>query len=356
MKKQTTREVLLSLVDKLEISKKLFLNQIRQDIKTYISTQSAKDSLTIMTKQIGAEAPSVSWEPRDGIAYATRFIPFLMGKDFREKGVNYAIDSMLTPGIAKIIGENFSHFYQEKEDIIKEYAIIYLYQEAKIIKSIAQVFIEDIPPNSMDKKEWEELLTGVIFGALSEKVEGFQLQIDGKVEKSFKYNSNNNQKLTEVTPLLMIKISNIMFDKIKTIIEQRMGIIISNLMTMPIFQKLIPQTVAAIIIGNLLEVIIIESGLSIGAMSAIVLVPIFIGVLIYEYQTFSKKLAEKISTSVYKELEQSFSKINLELVENIFESIFSQQGRILGKMLLEDRQLKKDIKELIILFASPEAG
>jgi hypothetical protein len=146
------REILNSLVGQLGEKKIPFLQGLSSDVKEYVSRKKTEDCLGlrfIPLSEYGYEPvyyPSLN--PFELASYVSRLISFLLKSNYKEYGIEYKIDSVLTNEVVDIVSKRYQQFYKENQDIISDHVLVSISTQ----EDISDVFFQTIVNNNSATK------------------------------------------------------------------------------------------------------------------------------------------------------------------------------------------------------------
>ncbi|MEM6343405.1 MAG: hypothetical protein AAF927_05975 [Bacteroidota bacterium] len=232
-----------------------------------------------------------------------------------DKYEGYAIESSVTPVVLKATEQAIVGFYsgEEVQEKISE-GISNQIRQSRIIKDI---LAKDIKANqTWLKHEIKTLLADESASSIAGRM------IDSVSDSIVSFLSST------MGQNLMAAIGKFMATGMGKILMQQIGIVVAKALASGVLKSVILMAIKKIGVGILIKTVVGKAIIALLALVGItgiplawIIIPIIAGVLIYEYNSFPEKLAEKIPNSVAANINSNFESLNNTVVEEIVSVI-----------------------------------
>ena len=116
----------------------------------------------------------------------------------------------------------------------------------------------------------------------------------------------------------------IIVSKIAIVLSKSISATALKSVVMSIVKKIGLTTIAKTAVGKAVALVLTTIGLSANAAFFVVLIPIIAIILVHEYNTFPKKLANKVPDQIVSDLKLHFDEMNAQIVRNIMSELSRQ--------------------------------
>jgi hypothetical protein len=349
------KALLKSLIDKLEGKKYQFLNTLKADIKSHISSKKTEDCLILVTTPLSGGS-KVTWYPSEGLPYVQRLIAFLSKNNYSESGKTYKVDSILTEEVIQIVTKAFTRFYEENQQLIADYAVAAIAVDQKIANCLFNSLVTNNKATRFASDRVKGAIKDFLIGGFQERVNDFTGTIGHKISItahkaiSAPIATALAAKLsTAAAHAASMSVVKVMIMKIAYYIAAHIGVVIGKLMAVPAIKAIITKLVVVSVVAAMVKAIALKTGMSVGAAITVVLIPVLLAFVAMEWTGFPEKLGGSVADSIAQELGADFSKTNTQILEGLFEEFLGDQGEELGKFIAQDEEVTKQLTNLLTL-------
>lgn len=310
---------LKNVIDYREVAKLIskdkykLLSSIHQEVHTALKNLEPSTCLSFDLHQDRSFSRTVKLDA--SLEYASVLVAYMTGDRYKSK---YDIDSSVTAIALKATENAIIRFYsgQEVRDKIAQ-SISQQLQESHLIKEILK---KDIEKNQkwleheikiLLKEESASSPAGQTIDTISESIVSF-------------LSSATGQKLIAI-------IGKFMATGVGKILIHKIALVVGKAIASGLFKSAILAAIKKIGIGILIKTVVGKAILALLALVGIsgipltwVIIPIIVGILAYEYNTFPEKLANKIPDSIVENIQNDFQKMNITITEEIMSHVINQ--------------------------------
>lgn len=344
-------QALTALVEKLQGKKYKLLNELKSSVKKHIAAKKTEDCLIVVTKPVNERTTSgVRWDWSDGLPFVQRLICFLQQKNYRGNGKTYIVDSILTEEVAAIVSRSFSIFYKSESELISKYAVAHILENQKIAKALVESLVKNSKVARYASNKVKHQMMDILLNGLLSQKEQIQSQIGHSIVVGTSKATAaivSSKLVTSIGTAATSAMGKVMVKHISVYIIKSIGVVTTKVMSVPIIKALVMKFAAAAIVGAFVKFIAVKAGISIGAAVAVVLLPILVGILAHEWDSFPEKLGESIASSICGEIDTNFIKTNKEALTNVFQQLLEEQVEAIGKHLAENEEIADKMGEIL---------
>lgn len=355
------REILNSLVGQLGEKKVPFLQGLSSDVKKYISGKTTEHCLGLRVIPLSGDGyetvlyPSLSL---DLASYVSKLIPFLFKSNYKEYGIEYKVDSVLTNEVVDIVSERYQQFYKGNQDIISDHVIICIASQEDISDVLFQTIVNNNSATKLASKEIKQHVVDFLKHSLHAKLQEMSSSLGHSTIAIVNRALSNSVVSSVVTNISLIigkvaaasitkTIGAIVVKNTAIYVSHNLGIILAKVMAIPAIKAFITKFVLAAILAGFIKVIVVSTGASVGTVLLFILIPILVAFIAYEWIHLPEKLGDAISGSIGGELATNFSTTNNKIVSELFEQFLGDKGRSLGLSMANDDELTKELMKLL---------
>ncbi|MBK8563552.1 MAG: hypothetical protein IPN76_09445 [Saprospiraceae bacterium] len=238
----------------------------------------------------------------------------------------YTIESCVTPIALKATEEAIVEFYSDEEirGKITE-GVTNQIRNSKIIKGLIQ---KDISTNqAWLKHEVKTLLAGESASSLA-----------GDLINTMS-NSISQFLSSTVGQQLLAAIGKFMATGMGKLLLKQISVVVAKALAAGVFKSAILLAIKKIGVGILIKTVVGKAILALLALIGIsgipiawIIIPIIAGILVYEYNSFPEKLADKIPKSIASNIRNNFEELNNTVVQEIVKVISNELVNQLTKV------------------------
>lgn len=318
------------ILDHFDEKKSDILQKIENEIKEYVCLKETTFCLSLVDGQGKKSEPSAN--PFKLPAYATKLALFLTSSS--------DIDSCLTKPITDKVSETLCSFYQGETNEISQYV-----QEAILEdETLRKVFRDDVLGALVAKhisKEAKKQIIDLIMESLRENAGDITSVVGQKVSivagKAVALSAN-------------IPISKAIASKIAILIGSQLKYFLAKALAAPAIKAIIVPVVKKVVIvgivAGFVKLIAAKTGASVGAVVAVILIPIILWWIRHEWQNFPENLGGKVARKVREELSGNYRSMNMDILEGLPEDFMNRSSSEIAKKLLSDDEIKAGVEKL----------
>lgn len=329
----TNNELITKITSELGSQKEDFISKLQSRIYNYISSKSSSDCLTIV-ERIDQGNRKIIWEPSDALdGYIPRFISFLREKDYDGN----ELDSCLTDDIINIVENTYGEFVKENTNlIIRPIAEKFLSQKD---------FIDCMAGQAID--HWKDTMSCVLRKKL---VTLLVHKIEDSISTDI-VNASSSAVIAATSKMIATAAAIPISKTIAIVLAKNIAImlkgIIAKLLASTAFKTMFATMVKKIVAAKVLSVIIFAVGSKIAGISVgYIIAPLIAALLVYEYFTLPRKMAERISEKVSTELGREFSNLNKNIAAGIIAELGTDALGTFTSDVIKDISMKDIIESL----------
>lgn len=340
------QKIIADIISKLEKDKDGFLADVEKRIYEYIRAKSTIECLTITTQKKLASSKMV-WKPSlipgEGYDYARRLIPFLRKKKYKGQ----IVDSGLTDGVIEIVIDSFNRFYQRNNEALANKLVEAILTNEKT----ADAFMDGVLSSKLSSVSKSHIKSAAYDTILASLKTNFD-SIAPIVKENAAPVIAKTTAIAASSPIVKAIIT-----KLTIYIAAHLHIILAKLIAIPavkvVLVTMVKKFVIAAIVAGILKFLVAKTGLSIGAIVAVILIPIIAVFIVREWNHFPEKLAEGISVEVANELSGKFTATNREILTEVVKYVTGDYAKQIGISIMEeDPSFAKDIDKLLKVIGS----
>lgn len=331
-------DIVQKILNALQEKKEPFFDKLRDSIRVYVSSKSTSECLELVTRQKD-DTILAHWTGSDGLNYVKRLIAFCRKKDFD----GYQIDSGLTDGIVKLVTDELSSFYQDNSEAISKYLLQAMLQDKKASTAFFDTLFDSTIVRYISNEAKHQAMILLL--------EAIDVNTD-QIKEIMK------QKVTTFATIIFAKavaspIAKAIMTKAAYILAIHLKVLIPKLLAIPAIKSMIiiaiKKFVIAAVVASFIKLIVAKTGLSAGTAVAIILLPIVLGILAYEWLTFPEKLGRGIAEGVIAEWDKNFTETNKTIIEKLLEDFIGNEAENFGKSLADNEEIQEAIQQLLNL-------
>jgi hypothetical protein len=353
------RQLVKSLVDRLEGNKYQFFSDLNSKIKSHVSAKKTEECLILVTTPINGGSP-VKWyptlvDPNEGLRYVYRLVAFLQQKDYYSSSSKqwYKIDSVLTEEVIQITIDSFKKFYQDNQELIAINIIAAIGMDRQIANSVAETIVKNNKFTRFASKRAQEAIQNFLINSFGDQIHevanslGHQIVVASQhLMTSTIVTTVTGKVVTVATYALATPAVKIMLVKYSALIMSHMGIFIGKLMAMPAIKVALTKLIGLSVVAALVKIITIKVGISVGTAVTMVVIPVLLLLLGKEWIDFPTKLGNSIADSIHKELGAEFAATNQNILEKMVENFLDNWVMEFAENIADDEEISQCLKEI----------
>lgn len=326
------------IVDLLEDKKQPFLNSLSEKIRKSIAEgKNSQQCLELVTKTSDGSINKHHF-PGFSMNYADLLLAFCFKKQVNRGGIDYSVDSALTDEIVKLVIEEFTLFYKKNYAEIAEQLSQEIMSNLKVREKIFSTLLSK--PSLHVKEGVKEATIEILNRALDSQGDNVKDVLSQKVAAA--------ASTAAASP-----IGHAIIVKVQAYIVAHLHLIILKLLAMPAVHSMIAVVVKKIVISAIiaafLHLLIAKTGLSVGAVVAVILVPIVAGIIVNEWFSFPSNLGNEIARDVTEELGKVFPKVNKEILESALEQMLEIIPKEVMSLLENDSEIQEGVERIMTM-------
>ena len=294
----------------------LFL-QIESNVKSAISNMTPSQTLSFCISSRGGRYESVPMAANK--KYAEVLWCFWRNTDFKKDGITYQIESDVTKPILKEVEQTIISFYSSIE--VKN-CIASAISDAVSTSRIVQASVGS-NVNDARKTIQNEVARRIANHSLSDVKSGVINQVTEQVI-SFMNTSMMHQIVNTVGACITAGAGKVVVSKLAIVLSKSISVTALKSVVMSVVKKIGITTIAKTAVGKAVALSLTAIGLSANAAFFVALIPIIAIVLVHEYNSFPKKLANKVPAQVVSDLKTHFDEMNSLIIRNMMSELSKQ--------------------------------
>ena len=278
--------------------KETLFSMVERNVRSTIEKMSAKETLSLKLMSSGKVYRSVPAKANK--EYAKVLYCFLKDKDYKENGSEYTVESEVTIPILKQVEKTVIEFYSCQE--IKE--------------CISATVIEAISEKEIAKSSIKGLLKNTQNDVRNEVVSNVSSSIT-----TFMHSGFMSQLSHTIGGVMATGAGKIVASKIAVALSKAISASTLKAALTSVVKKI---GIKAMIKGSVskgLAILLPLAGFPIEAVLYAAIVAAIGAILLYEYNTFPKKLAKKVPIQVADELRKNFDQLNSDITWEILKTM-----------------------------------
>jgi hypothetical protein len=332
-KEQTFEEI----VDTLNQQKNDFLSALESSIKIHIKQKSTPECLTLVSRD--SNGRTLFWYPKEGMPYVQRLIAFMRGKKHQGKD----IDSALTDEVVELVSKQFNTLYMDNQELITTN-----FSQALLDHVQVQEAFRNLLSNTKALRYASSAIKSKVINLLFGSLKSQTYDVAGVV--AAKAAAGTGAALSVAVSIPIVKS---LLSKLTMLLASKLQVLLVKMLAIPAVKKIVmviaKKFVIATLAGSLIKLIVVKTGLSVGAVFALILLPIIAVILAHEWATFPEKLAQEVSEGVRGEVNQQYNKINLSIVGELFDTAIDIVVEDLHKWVQDDPEIEDQLAQLVAI-------
>lgn len=322
------------IVNILGNKKHSFLDSVEHSIDSHISRRSWQDCLTIVLRDSNGSVRS-TWYPSEiADGYTPRFIAFLRKKKYN----GYAVDSVLTDDVVKLVADKFSSFYKDNSNCISKPLLDQLLKDHVFVEQLSKQVVEI--SNGTLPSAIKSQMTTVIIHNLENSMNVNIAQSCGHIIAVSTTQIVAFATTLPISKAMIAVMAKSMGIYMKTIIAKVLASTAMKTMMMTAVKKI----VAAKIIATMVALVSAHLG---GVSIAWFVIPLLAAFIAYEVSNLPKKIGKKVSVAVREELYGEFNNINTNIAQQIVSSFSLSALSSLASDIANNDEIKGMLKQWV---------
>lgn len=324
------------LVDRLGDEKYDFLNSVESKINSHISRRKGKDCLTFVER--GSTGSVLrTWRPEASGDYIKCLTNFCSGSSFKGN----ELDSYLTDDVVKVVTQEFEVFYEKNTKEIAPILTEIIIQDKVFLESLTEQIVD------FANAEIPSSIKSQVASVLVHKLEDV---FDANITNSAAHAVNvvATKAVSAAVSLPIAQHTAMIILKYLTIhLKAVLAKVLASTAIKSMIAAAVKKFAAAALIATIVKIVGAKLSLSAGAAFAFVLIPALFAFIAYELVNFPKKLGAKVSEKLRSELDGSFEKINMNILEEAVSQISSAGLSGLASSIAQEPEIKEAISGLV---------
>lgn len=332
---------LQEIVSKLESKKGPYLDKLSRAIEAHIVSQSTTDCLTLVLRNKQGRIVE-RWKPQRGIGYADRLIAFVRNAPY----AGYTVDSAITDDVTRLATDQFNKFYEQHTDLITVEFTAAMMQNPRVKKAFADA-ISRMKPVRFAKAEVKSQIFELLLGSLKDQIYDVSGMVALKVGGAVTAAAGTAASVPVIKAIIA---------KFGAVLAVHIKVLILKLVAIPAVKKIIMSIVSKYVlvamVGSFIKLIIAKTGMGIGAVVAIVLAPIIVAILAYEWFHFPEKLGKEVASGVKEQLSGDFTAVNFDVLSALYNQVVDTAITDFNKWVQDDPELEEEVDRLVSLLSA----
>lgn len=297
------------------------LPRLESAVRASLSSLEPADALTLRLMRDDVEVRRL--RPAASSEYAGALISFCREKTYE----GYTVDSGVTPRVVAVVEDALLSFYTS--DAVGNAVAEAVLEEIRAKSAVSSVVQREMAENgdwlareigTLAKLDTSTSIAGQLADATAQQIHHFFQTAVGKQ--------------------IILVIGKVMATSAgKTLVVKTVQIAIAKVMASAALKTALLATIKKVGIGILIKTVIGKALIGLLALVGIahvplvwIILPILAGFLVYEYQTFPRKLAERVPTEVVRVIDGKFGELNDSIARSIVGSLFDEVVQQLTKL------------------------
>lgn len=294
--------------------KETLFSMVERNVRSTIEKMSAKETLSLKLMSSGKVYRSVPAKANK--EYAKVLYCFLKDKDYKENGSEYTVESEVTIPILKQVEKTVIEFYSCQE--IKECI------SATVIEAISEKEIAKSSIKGLLKNTQNDVRNEIGRQIVKYSTEDVRNEVVSNVSSSittFMHSGFMSQLSHTIGGVMATGAGKIVASKIAVALSKAISASTLKAALTTVVKKI---GIKAMIKGSVskgLAILLPLAGFPIEAVLYAAIVAAIGAILLYEYNTFPKKLAKKVPIQVADELRKNFDQLNSDITWEILKTM-----------------------------------
>jgi len=333
------------VVETICTDKEIFLADLKERIKCLVSSKKQKECVEIISTS--PNGITRKWEVSDVPEFYQRFWAFIWNKPFQESGITYQLDSGLTAPIIKEVTNAYEKLIIKHQSAIVDYVILEILTKEKI----RDVMVDEVcKKHSMAKiagAKARHVVGELLVSSLSDRFHETGSQISTEMAANIGSLLSNTVVMKTMaisTKIIAGGAGKVIITKLSLLITKSLAPALAKLMAKPAVIAIMKKYVLVGIAAAFAKLIAAKFGLSVGATVSIIVWPVIIGWIIYDYNRFPEKLGKELGEAITREMGGGFE----EQIPEIFDGLIAEftTKTVLQSFvssILEDQKIVDDL-------------